>query len=410
MKYFVESYGCTMNFGEGRLLSEYMASLGHIEVDSAEDAEIIVLNTCTVVETTEKHMLSRISELKKQRKEIVVTGCMAKAQPRRIEIRLPESPIIPPEDYDTFSRTMECRFGIAGEPQVLKQTKDAILPIAQGCLGNCSYCITKFARGDLHSYPCDELVKRFGQFIDRGAKEVLITAQDTASYGRDTDTDLPALLRAMLDKEGDYRIRLGMMNPDALARIADDLLDVMIEDCRVYRFVHIPVQSGSDSVLRSMRRKYRYSDFEELVRKLRSRIPEISIATDVICGFPGESEEDHNLTISMIKNLRMDTINITRFSARPGTDAANMTPVHGRISKDRSAELTAVKNDTEGDVNSLLVGRKYRALATEVGKNGTIVRTDNYRPVVVENRIELGTFLDVEITDSMPTYLIGKVV
>ena len=162
--------------------------------------------------------------------------------------------------------------------------------------------------------------------------------------------------------------------------------------------------------MKSMRRKYRYSDFEELVRKLRSRIPEISIATDVICGFPGESDEDHNLTISMIKSLRMDTINITRFSARPGTDAANMTPVHGRISKDRSAELTAVKNNTEGDVNSLLVGRRYRALATEVGKNGTIVRTDNYRPVVVEDRIELGTFLDVEITDSMPTYLIGKVV
>ena len=138
MKYYVESYGCTMNFGEGRVLSEYMASMGHFEVCSAEEADIIILNTCTVVETTEKHMLSRISELKKQGKDLIVTGCMAKAQPHRIEIRLPDSPIIPPEDYNQFTDRIVERYGIVGDPQPIKSTVDAILPIAQGCLGNCS--------------------------------------------------------------------------------------------------------------------------------------------------------------------------------------------------------------------------------------------------------------------------------
>ena len=173
MKYYVESYGCTMNFGEGRVLSEYMASMGHFEVCSAEEADIIILNTCTVVETTEKHMLSRISELKKQGKDLIVTGCMAKAQPHRIEIRLPDSPIIPPEDYNQFTDRIVERYGIVGDPQPIKSTVDAILPIAQGCLGNCSYCITKFARGDLHSYSHDELVERFKRFVEQGSKEDL---------------------------------------------------------------------------------------------------------------------------------------------------------------------------------------------------------------------------------------------
>ena len=410
MKYYVESYGCTMNFGEGRVLSEYMASMGHFEVCSAEEADIIILNTCTVVETTEKHMLSRISELKKQGKDLIVTGCMAKAQPRRIEIRLPDSPIIPPEDYNQFTDRIMERYGIVGNPQPIKSTVDAILPIAQGCLGNCSYCITKFARGDLRSYSHDELVERFKRFVEQGSKEILITAQDTASYGRDTDTDLPALLKDMLSTKGDFRVRLGMMNPNALERISDALMDIMESDERLYRFVHIPVQSASDGVLRNMRRQYRYEDFKNLVLHLRSRIPEISIATDVICGFPGETDDDHMRTIEMMRDLRMDTVNITRFSARPGTDAASMTPVHGRISKDRSAELTNVKNETEGDVNKALLGRRFVVLATEHGKDGTITRTGNYRPIAIKDDIELGTFLEVEVVDSRPTYLLGKIV
>lgn len=410
MRYYVESYGCTMNFGEGRILSEHMASMGYTETQSADTADIVILNTCTVVETTEKHMLSRIAELKKQGKKVIVTGCMAKVQPRRIEIRLPDSPIVPPEDYGDFRSIVAKRYGIVGEPVSTTPAKDAILPIAQGCLGNCSYCITKFARGDLRSYDRDSLIDRFNNFIDRGAREVLITAQDTASYGRDTGTDLPALLKDMLRKEGDYKIRLGMMNPNALVRIADDLMDLMVSDDRIYRFIHIPVQSASDDVLRNMRRQYRYDDFRQLVSHLRSRIPDISIATDVICGFPGETESDHMLTVKMIRELRMDTVNITRFSARPGTDAANMTQVHGRHSKDRSAELTMVKNETEWDVNKAMVGRRYRVLATEVGKDGTVTRTDNYRPIVIRDDVEIGTFLDVEVTDSRPTYLMGRIV
>lgn len=408
MRYFVETYGCTMNFGEGRSLAEDMASLGYLPADSAEEADIVILNTCTVVETTEKRMLSRISELKRLGKRVVVTGCMAQVQPRRIEIRLPDSPVVGFGDYPRFRDIVSDRYGRAGDPIRLDVGTDAILPIAQGCLGNCSYCITKFARGDLLSYPSEDLLKRFDAFLAGGAREILLTAQDTASYGRDMGADLPSLIRSMLQRGGDFRIRLGMTNPDSLARVREGILEAM-DDERMYRFVHIPVQSGSDSVLRGMRRRYTVESFLELVDDLRAGCPDISIATDLICGFPGETDEDHAKSVELIRRLRADTVNITRFSARPGTDAASMEQVHGRISAERSAELTKVKNETELDVNSAMVGRTYRALATERGKDGTIVRTGNYRPVVVRDDIPLGTFLDVTVTENRPTYLLGKI-
>ncbi len=406
MKYFVESYGCTMNFGEGRKLSRDMASMGYSEASSADDADIVILNTCTVVETTEKRMLARISELKKMNKEVIVTGCMAKVQPKRIDIRLPDSIIVPPSDYHEFAKLVADKYGIAGPALPIHQGTDAILPVAQGCLGNCSYCITKFARGKLKSYDHDGLVSEFNGFIDAGAKEVLVTAQDTACYGLDTNGSLPNLLRSMLRKEGDYRVRIGMMNPNHLRGIAEDLLAVMDDD-RMYKFLHVPVQSGSNEILKKMRRGYNAEQFMELVDVLRSTIPEISIATDVITGFPGETDEDHQKTMQLVKDLHADTLNITRFSARPGTEASGMEQLHGRILKERSTELTELKNSVEYDVNKRLIGQRFRALATETGKEGTIVRTEYYRPVVVREDVPLGTFVDVEVTDCRPTYLFG---
>ena len=411
MRYFVESYGCTMNFGEGEQLSKKMESLGHTKVDSPDEADIVILNTCTVVDTTEKKMIHRMGELKQEGKEIIVTGCMAKVQPKRISIRLPESMIIPPDQYDLFSGKVESAFGCAPCTETYEFGASAILPIAQGCLGNCSYCITRFARGVLKSYQEDELLNEFKSMLDSGVKEILVTAQDTACYGRDIDTDLPTLLRRFLEFEGEYRIRIGMMNPNNLDRILDDLMDVM-EDERVYRFLHIPVQSGSNSVLEKMRRHYTVDRFMGIVNRLRERYPDISIATDLITGFPGETERDHEKSIKLIKDLHADTVNITRFSVRPGTDAATMkNQIHGNISKERSTELTETKMSVEGNINSTLIGQRYRALVTENGRPGTMIaRNRNYRPIGIEADIPIGTFIDVEITGSAPTHLVGGIV
>jgi len=349
-----------------------------------------------------------MSELRKAGKEVIVTGCMAKVQANRVMIRLPDSLMIPPDRYSEFSSEVSERYG-AGCSCAERKHHSPILPIAQGCLGDCSYCITKFARGRLSSYDPDKLVQRFDSIVGEGAKEVLITAQDAGCYGADIGTDLPSLLRRMLENEGDFMIRIGMMNPNSLMPIANDLLDVM-KDPRIYRFLHIPVQSGSDAVLKRMNRSYSIEEFFRLVDRLRSAFPDISISTDLISGFPGETDADHRKSVELIRRLKADTVNITRFSSRPGTEAALMEPVHGRISKDRSAELTAAKNEVEYENNSHVVGKTEKALITEIGKKGTMIaRTRNYRPVAVPSDLPIGSFVKVEVTGCESTYLLGRV-
>jgi MiaB/RimO family radical SAM methylthiotransferase len=406
MRYYVESYGCALNYGEGDQLSERMSALGHEPAPSPDEADVIVLNTCTVVDATEKKMIRRMSELRKMGKEVVVAGCMAKAQPGRAMIRLPGSLVIPPEGYGGFSSAVEERYG-RGCASV-RWGSGNILPIAQGCAGACTYCITKLARGGLSSVPEAEVLERFGRMLESGKREVLVAAQDSACYGMDSGSSLPRLLGRMLEAEGDYRIRVGMMNPDMLAPMLGEMLDVF-EDPRVYRFLHIPVQSGSDAVLERMGRRYTRDGFMGMVGEIRSRFPEMSIATDLIAGFPGETGADHSASVALVRELEADTVNITRFSPRPGTPAASMEQVHGRVANERSSELTRVKNEVEAGVNSRLVGRRLGALVTEAGKSGSVIaRTDSYRPVVIHAGLEIGSFARVEITGCEPTYLIGR--
>ena len=398
-----------MNYGEGEQLSKKMDSLGHVRVDSVKEADIVILNTCTVVETTEKNMIRRMGDLKKEGKKVIVTGCMAKVQPKRIMIRLPDSIIIPPDRYGDFTDLVSGEYGCSDPVSAPRYGMSAILPIAQGCLGNCSYCITRFARGHLRSYPEDELVEEFDRMLDDGAKEILITAQDTACYGKDIGTDLPHLIERFLERDGDYRIRIGMMNPNYLEPIADRLLDLM-KNRRVYRFLHIPVQSGSDDVLKNMRRRYTAEGFLSMVERMREKVPDISISTDMITGFPGETDEDHRKSVELIRRLHADTVNITRFSVRPGTDAASMKgQIQGNVSKERSTELTETKMEVEYDVNRNLVGKRFRVLVTEKGKEGTVItRTENYRPVGIDEDIPLGTFIDAEVIDCASTYVTGR--
>jgi MiaB-like tRNA modifying enzyme len=399
-----------MNYGEGEQHARKMESLGHERADSAEDADIVILNTCTVVDTTEKRMIRRMNELRASGKDVIVTGCMAKVQGCRIMLRLPNAVVVPPEDYDLFTGMVESRFGTGCCTERTPYGRTAILPIAQGCLGHCTYCITRLARGKLISRPVDELVDEFRDLIDSGVKEILVTAQDTACYGLDIGTDLGELLREILRFDGDYRIRIGMMNPNYLERILDDMIDILKDD-RVYRFLHVPVQSGSNGVLKDMKRHYTVNSFLGIINRLRDEIPDISIATDIICGFPGETDSDHQKTIALIRKLRADTVNITRFSVRPGTEAAEMKEVQGNVVKERSQELTEVKNAVEYDVNSQLIGKRFRVLVTENGRPGTMIaRTDNYRPVTIEGELSIGDFVDVEITGCASTYLSGKLI
>ena len=412
MKVRVETYGCTMNQGEGAELASTLAALGHEVVDDPSDADLVVLNTCTVIKETENRMLRRMAELSGQRKKLIVVGCMASVQPDDIVRHAPNALIMAPRDYPSFASVVERNFG-RGETSpitVLEAQVTAVLPVAQGCIGACSYCITRFARGTLSSYPAEDIVTAAYSALRSGARELLVTAQDTACYGFDLGTDLSALLEAITMLPGEFKVRVGMMNPDNLGRIIDRFVPSWTAP-KVYQFIHLPVQSGSVAVLEAMNRGYVPEEFENLVLRLRTASPSMVLSTDVITGFPGETEDDHRATVELLTRVRPDIVNVTRFSPRQGTPAArSMNQVPGWVSKERSRELSKLRLELSARVNAALVGRREKVMVTEEGKNGTsIARTPSYKPIVLPGRLVMGAVLEIEITDSAPTHLFGRV-
>ncbi len=407
MKVYVESYGCTMNHGEGEKIETTLSLLGHEIVSDPSNADMIVLNTCTVITETQNKMLKRVKEISESGKKLIVSGCMASIQPDDVISVAPDAQIIEPRNYSKFPSLV----GSGGIPVIKNPTVTSILPIAQGCLGSCTYCITRFARGTLCSYPLQDLVSEAKSLINTGTKELLVTAQDTACYGFDIGLSLTDLIRSLTEIDGKFMIRIGMMNPNNLMKIIDDFMPVWT-NTKVYKFIHIPVQSGSLKVLESMQRSYTPEEFKNLVAKLRSYCPEISISTDIITGFPGETEKDHKQTVELINEILPDTVNVTRYSVRPNTPAASFKhQVPGWISKERSRELTKLRFSISESKNKSLIGKNFPGIVSEIGKPGTmIVRTNAYRPVVIHEKLPLGSEVCVRITDSKSTYLFGEVV
>ncbi len=418
MRFYFESYGCTMNQGEARIMEDLLKEKGHSIVENPEDAEALVLVTCTVIETTELRMKKRLTQFKETGKPVVVAGCMASVQKDEITFENPDAIVIPPEDFRNIDSILEKRS--IKEPMTKKKdgeiqpspkkTADAIIPISSGCLGSCTYCITRIARGKLRSCPPEFIVDSARKILKEGYREIRLSAQDTAAYGADMSINLPGLLFKIQTLKGDFRVRVGMMNPDNVLPILHDLIEAY-KDSRIYKFLHLPFQSGSQRMLLRMGRGYSVVEFFLVVEEFKKDFPDITVSTDVIVGFPGENESDFHESVELVKRLRPNILNVTRFSPRPKTEASKMKDrIPSRIAKDRSRELAKIHLDISRDINKAFVGRKQRILITEHGKNKTMMgRTDSYMPVVVLDEVKLCDFLDVKITEARNTYLIGEV-
>jgi len=335
---------------------------------------------------------------------------MAVVQEDLIREVVPGAVVLPFDQYDSFSAVVEAGWGsvpVTASTAIGGITE--ILPVAQGCLGRCTYCITRLARGPLVSYDPDGLLEHTRNAVSSGCREILLTAQDTAAYGLDRRTDLGRLVGGICSVPGDFRIRVGMMNPDNLGRIIDSYLSSWL-DHKVYKFLHLPVQSGSDDLLERMGRGYSVEDFLRMVRRFREAFPDMTLSTDVILGFPGETEEDYLMTRDLVETVRPNILNITRFSPRPGTPAfSSRDRVPGCKVKKWSRDLTGLRFEISGDVYRRLRGRVERVLITEIGKDGAVIgRTDTYWPVVIPEEVPLGNFIEVELIDSAPTHLVGR--
>ena len=397
MSIWFEGYGCTANQGETLEMREHANQLGHELATDSTTAETVVLGTCTVIESTQNKMEKRISELMDQGKNVIVSGCMATADTKALNSKFPNAPLVSPGDIDGLGDLI----GRGGcKPETLESPFAAILPISSGCLGRCTYCATLKARGRVKSRSVNDIFFKAQYAIDSGSKELLLTSQDNGAFGADTDSSLENLLNELSHLEGEFRLRVGMLNPMLVAGRSKEMAKAW-GDSRTYKFMHLPIQSGSQKILDSMTRDHTLEEFWEVVEVFRDYYPEMMIITDIITGFPGETEEDHHETVDLLNKLSPDLVNVTRFSPRKGTPASRYKRVDGQIVKKRSRELTNLRKELGAKSFKRFVGRETSVLSVENKRKGsTLCRDDNYRPIILKQDLPLGEFYDVKIIDS----------
>ncbi|XP_019496045.1 PREDICTED: threonylcarbamoyladenosine tRNA methylthiotransferase isoform X4 [Hipposideros armiger] len=328
--------------------------------ENASDADLWLLNSCTVKNPAEDHFRNSIKKAQEENKKLVLAGCVPQAQPRQDYLK--GLSVLGVQQIDRVVEVVEetikghsvrllgqkkdngKRLGGArlDLPKIRKNPLIEIISINTGCLNACTYCKTKHARGNLASYPIDQLVDRAKQSFQEGVCEIWLTSEDTGAYGRDIGTDLPALLWKLVEviPEG-AMLRLGMTNPPYILEHLEEMAKILNHP-RVYAFLHIPVQSASDSVLMEMKREYCVADFKRVVDFLKEKVPGITIATDIICGFPGETDHDFQETVKLVEEYKFPSLFINQFYPRPGTPAAKMEQVPAQVKKQRTKDLSRI--------------------------------------------------------------------
>jgi threonylcarbamoyladenosine tRNA methylthiotransferase CDKAL1 len=416
-RYHIETYGCTSNRGESRQIERALRDGGHRPVDSPEEADVAILNTCTVVEKTEHNMLRRAAELDEETPaDLVITGCMALAQGEQFREAGIDADVLHWDDVPGHVRNGECPTPAPDTGPIVDGVV-GILPIARGCMSDCSYCITKRATGRIDSPPVEENVRKARALVHAGATELRITGQDTGVYGWDEgERRLHVLLERICEEiDGEFRVRVGMANPKGVHGIREELAAVFAEQENLYNFLHIPVQSGSNDVLADMRRQHTVSEFVEVVETFDRHLAEWTLSTDFVVGFPTETDRDHQQSLALLRETRPEKINVTRFSKRPGTDAADMKGLGGQTKKDRSSEMTEVKMAVVGEAHESMVGTEREVLVVEDGTDDSLVGYDRaYRQVAIPGAesagVELGDVVTCEITGQNTVYALGAIV
>ena len=413
MKVAVETYGCTMNQSDSDIMRAYLS--GHFELSSVEDAEVVVINSCGVIEFTERKIIRRIRELKSAGKKVVLAGCLSRISKEALNLA---DSAIAPDNLDKVVEAVKLAFNGGARflewrnvdkaclPKLrLRENVIAIVSISEGCMGQCSFCATKFARGKLRSFSIDSIVREVESAVKQGYREIQITSQDTGCYGLDKGKlMLPELLERICEIEGDFRVRVGMMNPHFAKAMLPDLLNAY-EDEKIYKFLHLPVQSGDNRVLKDMKRDHSVEDFVEVVEEFRKRF-DIMLSTDLIVGFPTETEESFWKSYELIERIRPDIVNITRFSKREGTPASKLRQIPGWIVKERSRKLTELCVEIGLEKNRRYLGRELDVLVTSHGKRWMLARSNEYRAVITLGN--LGEFKRVRIGDCRHNYLLDS--
>jgi len=411
VKVNLKTYGCTANHADSHRILGVVRGLGHTICGEVE-ADAVIVNTCTVTGRTEQKVMGEIHRLIGAGMDVIVAGCIPAAQPEELE-NLDLRGSVTPKNLDGIGRLLPDNADGGRERRstgliIPDGTAIAPVEIATGCVGNCSYCIVKKARGELVSRPAGEIRQEVCELVKRGVCEIQLTSQDTACYGWDIGSSLPELLSELCGVAGDFRIRVGMMNPGTVRSILDELIEAYWCD-KVYKFLHLPIQSGSDHVLIDMKRGHSVEDYCLISDKFTDSFPFGVVSTDFIVGYPTETDADFLSTLELLRELQPFKVNITRYSKRPHTEANRLRDLPEWVKKERSRRLTEEHLRIAGEILHRCIGGVCEVAVTTAGRDHTsIARDDNYRYIVIKESLPPGSLHTVKITGAKNTYLIGE--
>jgi len=437
--YFIRTFGCQMNEHDSERIAGLLEADGMVRTDAAADADVVVLNTCTIRENADQRLYGYLGSLKadKQKKpgmRIVIGGCTAQKDKEIVRERAPWVDVVfgthnihrvvdlldRVDEWGPVTEIWEESSSPDDVPSFLPTRREsehsAWVTITTGCNNSCTFCIVPIVRGPEVSRRPGDVIREIQRLADEGVVEITLLGQNVNSYGRDLDLNgrqplFADLLRRAGEVEGIDRIRYTSPHPKD---IQEDVARAMAETTAVAAQLHLPLQSGSDRVLSSMHRGYTAKRFLEKLAMAREVVPDLSVSTDIIVGFPGEADDDFDATLAVVEEARFDSAYMFQFSPRPGTPAADMPDhVPPAVVQERFDRLVAMQNAITYEQNQERVGMIERVLTEGPSRRNPQVattRSEGNRIVHVEGIYEPGRFLDLRITRAAPHYLEGTLV
>ncbi|MBQ2723568.1 MAG: tRNA (N6-isopentenyl adenosine(37)-C2)-methylthiotransferase MiaB [Clostridia bacterium] len=432
--YFINTYGCQMNIHESEKIAGVLEKLGYSPCDSEQKADVLVYNTCCIRETAEFKIHGHIGEAKILKQQnpnliVVVCGCMSQQSgvAQNLKRRFPfvdvilgtsnldllEQAIVNAQNEKSTVNVEEKNNVLVNLPKVRTSRPNAWVNIIYGCNNFCTYCIVPYVRGREHSRPQQDVLNEVKELVSLGYKEITLLGQNVNSYGNDLKdgTNFSTLLNQVAKIEGDFRIRYLTNHPKDLT---DDVIEAIANNAKICNSIHLPVQSGSSAILKAMNRKYDRDDYLKLVSKLRKAIPDIGISTDIMVGFPGETDQDFLDTLDLVQKARFSSAFCFIYSRRKGTVADKMEQIPRSVKGERIKRLLEVQNVITKEISKEMEGTLQRVLVE--GKNKKYVntycgRTENGRLVNIKSDVDLfDQFVWVKIKNYQSATLWGEIV
>ncbi|RGN51319.1 MULTISPECIES: tRNA (N6-isopentenyl adenosine(37)-C2)-methylthiotransferase MiaB [unclassified Bacteroides] len=436
-KLFIETYGCQMNVADSEVIASIMQMAGYSVCDTIEEADAVFMNTCSIRDNAEQKILNRLEffySLKKKRKHLIVgvLGCMAE----RVKNDLIENHhvdlVVGPDSYltlpDLIATVETGEKAINVELSTTETYKDVIpsricgnhisgfVSIMRGCNNFCTYCIVPYTRGRERSRDVDSILNEVGDLIAKGYKEITLLGQNVNSYRFEKEGEIitfPMLLRIVAKAAPGVRIRFTTSHPKDMS---DETLQVIAEMPNVCKHIHLPVQSGSSRILKLMNRKYTREWYLDRVAAIRKIIPDCGLSTDIFSGFHSETEEDHQLSLSLMRECAYDSAFMFKYSERPGTYASKHLEdnISEEIKIQRLNEIIELQNQLSAESNQRCIGKEFEVLVEGVSKRSReqlFGRTEQNKVVVFDRgNHRIGDFVQVKITDASSATLKGELV